>query len=62
MKATLYTYEKNETREFDTQFLTLSQWVKINFASWELYEIKRIGKNSYEITDKFTKQPVYKIN
>lgn len=62
MKAKLYNYEKNETREIDTQFLSLLQWVLINFAGWGLYEMKRIGKNSYEITDRFTKKPVYKIN
>ena len=62
MKAKLYTYEKDETREIDTQFLSLLQWVRLHFASWGLYEIKRIGKNTYEITDKFTNKPVYKIN
>ena len=62
MKAKLYTYEKDKTKEIDTQFLSLLQWVKINFAGWGLYEIKRVGKNTYEITDKFSKQPVYKIN
>ena len=62
MKAKLYTYEKDETREIDTQFLTLLQWIRVNFVSWGLYEVKRVGKNSYEITDKFTKKPVYKIN
>ncbi len=62
MKAKLYDYGKNETREIDTQFLTLLQWVKVNFAGWGLYEIRRIGKNSYEITDRLSKELVYKIN
>ena len=62
MKAKPYNYEKNKTTEIDTQFLTLCQWVKVNFAGWGFYEIKRLGKNSYSITDRFTKQPVYKIN
>ena len=62
MIAKLYDYKKNETREIDTQFLSLPQWIQINFAGWGFYEIKRIGKNSYEITDKFSKESTYKIN
>lgn len=62
MKAKLYDYGKNETREINTQFLSLLQWVRVNFAGWGLYEVKRVGKNKYEITDKFTNEPVYKIN
>ena len=62
MKAKLYDYKKNETREIDTQFLSLLQWVRVNFGGWGFYEIKRVGKNSYEITDKFSKESVYKIN
>lgn len=62
MKAKLHKYETNETKEIDTQFLTLLQWVKINFGYWGLYEIKKLGKNSYMITDTYSKEPVYKIN
>ena len=62
MKAKLYDYRKNETREIDTKFLSLFQWVRVNFGGWGFYEIKCIGKNSYEITDKFSNEPVYKIN
>lgn len=62
MKAKLYDYRKNETREIDTKFLSLLQWVRVNFGDWGFYEIKRVGKNSYEITDKFSNEPVYKIN
>ena len=62
MIAKLYDYKKNETREIDTQFLSLPQWIQINFAGWGFYEIKRVGKNSYEITDKFSKESTYKIN
>ncbi len=62
MKAKLYDYRKNETREIDTKFLSLLQWVRVNFAGWGFYEIKHVGKNSYEITDKFSKESVYKIN
>lgn len=62
MKAKLYNYETKKTTEIDTQFLTLFQWVQVNFADWWFYEIKRFGKNSYTITDRFTKQTVYKIN
>ena len=62
MKAKLYDYGKNETREIDTQLLSLLQWVRVNFAGWGFYEIKRIGKNSYEIWDSFSKELVYKIN
>lgn len=62
MRAKLYNYETNKITEIDTQFLTLFQWVKLNFAGWGFYEIKRFGKNGYTITDRFTKQTVYKIN
>jgi hypothetical protein len=62
MKAKLYKCATEETKEIDTQFLTLRQWIEINFSFWFFWQVKKTGKNSYEIINKSTGKTEYKIN